>query len=299
VYGTVLVDVAAANGVAHRFGVHDAAENCAMTREMSITELVRRTGVPAATVHHYLRSGLLPSPRRVARNRFLYNESHVHALRLIRALRERRRLGLQEIRRVLPDLLGLSSEDAFRPELWDEAVGLHLRISRRGNATSRLLAAGRRTFVRHGFADVRVDDLCSAAKIAKGSFYRYYRSKEELYFAVCRATTDDLVGGFERAAAGRRLSDEEALELLSTLLQPVLALYLDLVARAFQRRPGYARAARSAFSDLEAVVNGHLRRGARTTDHRGARIVESAATRVAGGVLRLGAAATALDPHEP
>jgi AcrR family transcriptional regulator len=262
-----------------------------MTSQMSISELVRRTGVPAATVHHYRRLGLLPAPQRVARNRFLYDERHVHALRLIRALRERRRLGLEEIRRILPELTGLSAEDAFRPEMWDEAVGLRLRTVRRNDARSRLLLTGRRAFVRHGFADVRVDDLCAAVEIAKGSFYRYYRSKEELYFAVCRATTDDVVRGFERAANGRRLAHDEATELLAGLLQPVLALYLDLVTRTFQRRPGHARVARSSLRDIEDVVGRHLRRG----DGDGVRIVQTAAIRVAASVLRVGTAETALD----
>src|SRR5436190_21653292 len=37
-----------------------------------VGELVARTGVPAATVHHYLKLGLLPPAHRAARNRFLY-----------------------------------------------------------------------------------------------------------------------------------------------------------------------------------------------------------------------------------
>src|SRR5712691_7664739 len=91
----------------------------------SIGELVARSGVPAATIHHYLRLGLLPSARRAAPNRFLYDERHVQALRLIRLLRERRGLPLPVIRRVLPDLLGLEQDQAFRPEMWDRAVGVH------------------------------------------------------------------------------------------------------------------------------------------------------------------------------
>src|SRR5947207_2465329 len=56
----------------------------------TIADLVSRTGVPAATIHHYLRSGLLPRPKKVAPNRFVYDERHVRALKLIRTLRGRR-----------------------------------------------------------------------------------------------------------------------------------------------------------------------------------------------------------------
>src|SRR2546428_11309082 len=84
-----------------------------------IRELVARTGVPAATIHHYLRMGLLPPARRTAPNRFLYDERHVQALRLIPVLRERRRLPPPAIRRILPDLLELEQDHAVRPEIWD------------------------------------------------------------------------------------------------------------------------------------------------------------------------------------
>ena len=61
---------------------------------LTIAEIVSLTGVPAATVHYYLRAGLLPSPKRLTTNRFGYDHRHVQALRLIRMLREQRGLPL-------------------------------------------------------------------------------------------------------------------------------------------------------------------------------------------------------------
>src|SRR5206468_3421442 len=78
------------------------------------------------TVHHYLRLGLLPRPDRSGRHRFLYDERHVRALTLIRLLRERRRLPLDAIRKVLPDLLDLDGRQAFRPDMWDRVAGVRL-----------------------------------------------------------------------------------------------------------------------------------------------------------------------------
>ena len=54
-------------------------------RTLTLSELVERTGVPASTIHHYRRSGLIPPPERLSANRFLYDESHVEALRHIRS----------------------------------------------------------------------------------------------------------------------------------------------------------------------------------------------------------------------
>lgn len=250
---------------------------------LSIAEVVQRTGVPAATVHHYRRLGLLPPPERIAPNRFLYDERHVQALLLVRALRERRRLSLSEIRRVLPELTGLGDQDAFRPEMWDEAVGLHLRKARARSPRTRLLDAGRRAFARHGFADVRVDDVCRTAKVAKGSFYRHFRSKEDLYFAACAAAAEEVSAAFVHHAPTRRMPEDEAAVLLARCLEPQLPLLLDLVARALQRHPGHVRVAQQVLAGLADSVAGRLqgpRDGA-----AGARVLERAANRVVASVL--------------
>lgn len=52
---------------------------------LSLSDLVERTGVPASTIHHYRRTGLIPPPVRQSANRFLYDETHVAALRQVRA----------------------------------------------------------------------------------------------------------------------------------------------------------------------------------------------------------------------
>lgn len=54
-------------------------------KAFSLSEVVERTGVPASTIHHYRRSGLIPPPVRLSANRFAYDDSHVDALLRIRA----------------------------------------------------------------------------------------------------------------------------------------------------------------------------------------------------------------------
>ena len=55
---------------------------------LTLSELVERSGVPASTIHHYRRSGMIPPPVREAANRFAYDESHLEALLQIRASAE-------------------------------------------------------------------------------------------------------------------------------------------------------------------------------------------------------------------
>lgn len=221
-----------------------------------MSELMRRTGVQPGTVRHYLRLGLLPPPQRVAANRFLYDRRHEQALKLVRLLRERRHLPLSEIRRVLPGLTGMADQQAFRADMWEELVEAQLSAGTRRGPAARLLRAGMEAFNRHGFAEVRVDDLCRSARVAKGSFYRHYRSKEDLFFAAAAAAGDEAARAFEGDGSG--LSEGEAEVALSSALARRLPLLLDLLALAAQRRPGHARVAREVFSTLRAAVRSRL-----------------------------------------
>ena len=233
----------------------------------TIAELVSLTGVPPATVHYYLRQGLLPKPRQAAPNRFVWDDRHVQALRLIRMLRDQRGLSLPMIRRILPELLALEEEEAFRPELWDRALGPRIEQGRLPGA--RLLAAAKREFAKRGLAEVGVDDLTRAARIAKGSFYRHYRSKEELFVAAAESFVADAVASFrERAGAG--LAPEEAGPVLAEALRPGMPLVLELVARSMQDRPGYALALHRVLGTALPAI-GEAVAGPGTAQERGGR----------------------------
>src|SRR5687767_9013341 len=55
---------------------------------MQVSELVRATSVPLATVKYYLREGLLPAGVRVTARSSAYDGRHVRRLTLLRVLRE-------------------------------------------------------------------------------------------------------------------------------------------------------------------------------------------------------------------
>jgi AcrR family transcriptional regulator len=53
--------------------------------------------------------------------------------------------------------------------------------------TGEILDAARRVFAAKGFHDATLDDVAEAARIAKGTIYLYYPSKQDLYWAALRA----------------------------------------------------------------------------------------------------------------
>lgn len=248
-----------------------------------ISELVRRSGTPPATIHHYRRLGLLPAPRRAARNRFLYDARHLERIRLIRLLRKRRRLPLRVIRRILPDLAEMEEDQAFRPEMWDRVLAPHLRRGRGRSPRDRLLGAAEEAFSRRGYAEVRVEDICRSARVAKGSFYRHFRAKEELFLAAADASARQVADAFGSSLGSDAHPEPRAVEVLAELLAPRLPLFLDLLARGLQGRPGHPAAAGVLLRRLAERVGAHLRPGGAKA---GRRVLERAVGTVVWSLTR-------------
>jgi AcrR family transcriptional regulator len=254
-------------------------QGAASAPELSIADLVARTDVPPATIHYYLRQGLLPRPHRVSGSRFGYDERHVRALRLIRSLRERRHVPLATIKRVLPELLALEPTEAFLPEMWDRALAPRARDRKRDPA-ARLLAAARDAFARRGYGEVNVDELCRAAGIAKGSFYRHYRSKEELFLTVAQAAAEEVAEAFR----GDRDTADDPAEALARVLAPRLPIFLDLFSRGLQGKPGDRATMARLLKELSADLGEAVDPDGPGSDWSGLAILGRAVTRLLVGL---------------
>ena len=121
------------------------------TRELlKISELAETSGVPVATVRHYLREGLLPEPVKTSRNMAYYPPEFAERIRLIKQLQEERFLPLKVIRELLdsgdgePDRLRALIE--LEDRILDRALaGEHERVPRcRGPRPLRRPARGAR-----------------------------------------------------------------------------------------------------------------------------------------------------------
>ena len=68
-----------------------------------MSELAEASGVPAPTIKHYLREGLLPEPVKTSRNMAYYPPEFVERISLIKQLQEERFMPLQAIKAVLDE----------------------------------------------------------------------------------------------------------------------------------------------------------------------------------------------------
>lgn len=75
-----------------------------------IGELARRAGVTKATIHHYVKMGLLPEPYKTNPRRAYYDPDWTKRIRFIKELQEKRFMPLSVVRRVMED----SAEEGLR-----------------------------------------------------------------------------------------------------------------------------------------------------------------------------------------
>jgi AcrR family transcriptional regulator len=212
---------------------------------LTVSELSVRAGVPVSTIHYYRQRGLLPPPLPAGRNRFRYGEEHVRALRLIRRLRQRRGLSLEQISEILPQLLA-GEQEAFRPAMWDRLLDARASADPTHAALVDVVVA---EFARHPFDQVTVSDLCAAAGVGKGTFYRYFDSKEAAFVAAANAAAARIAAAVTASSPGERPTD-----VLPAVLAPVLPLLLELATRASRGGEPFLAAARDVFSCIVTVL---------------------------------------------
>jgi DNA-binding transcriptional MerR regulator len=214
---------------------------------LTVSELSVRTGVPASTIHHYRERGLLPPPVVAGRRRYRYGAEHVLALRLIRRLRDRRGLSLDQIATILPELLA-TQQEAFRPAMWD--VLLDARASADPTHAA-LVDVAVVELARRPFDEVTVGDLCAAAGVGKGTFYRYFESKEAAFVVAARAAADRVASAVTAAAATGSSAVRDALH---DAVGPVLPLLLELATRASRGTEPFLTAAPEVFGTIVTAI---------------------------------------------
>ncbi len=248
----------------------------------TLSKLSELTGVKPSTIRYYLNLGLLPRPRAVTPNKFAYDERHLESIKLIKLLSKRRNITLAQIKKILPGLIGSSSGEAFLPEMWDELIEARLSPVLEKTPRNRLLKAAITELARHGFSEMSIENLCLTAKVPKGSFYRYFNSKDDLYFTVIAELTDKLSKKVMRLdvpaqnSIVRILSDEQIhpedssavpngiessaslVEILMELCKPHTSILLDLLAQSSRKRHTAVRALSLFVSQLKKALEKRL-----------------------------------------
>ena len=91
------------------------------------------------------------------------------------------------------------------------------------NRRKAILDAAGQVFARKGYTNARIIEVAEAASVGKGTIYEYFRSKEDLFFAVFEAT---MQGAEDTIAAIATVSDEPFSERMRQLSDGMIQSWL-------------------------------------------------------------------------
>ena len=137
-------------------------------QHMKISELSRYAKIPATTIRFYIQQELMPPPLKTTKKMAYYSKVHLDRLFKIQEMKEKN-LSLSTIRDILTD-------DDVEP-VPEESSEVLMTSSR-----EEILNAAVKVFREKGYDNVTIANIASAARISKGTFYKYFRNKEELFY---------------------------------------------------------------------------------------------------------------------
>jgi AcrR family transcriptional regulator len=90
-----------------------------------------------------------------------------------------------------------------------------------------LMNAAERLFLEHGIASTTIEQITTAAEVAKGTFYLYFTSKEDICAALGDRFAGQLLGTIQAAVARKRSDDWKG--RLAEWASAAAAGYLDAI----------------------------------------------------------------------
>lgn len=164
---------------------------------LRMREVCARTGLARSTIHHYLREGLLPKPRKTGRNTALYDEEFVRRVQLVKRVQDTTHLPLARIRALLDGMPDAAIEgiDPARFSDVTQTIAARLRLaSERELSRTELLDLT-------GIAPAELDGLARArlidpVKRGRATMYSPVDVRVALAFARIRAAGATAERGF-------------------------------------------------------------------------------------------------------
>jgi AcrR family transcriptional regulator len=110
-------------------------------------------------------------------------------------------------------------------------MGIHERKEReRLQRRNNIIDAAERLFFKHGFDRVSIDQIAEAAELAKGTIYLYFKSREDLHYAIVNRGLDAMAKVITERYDPSRSGAENLLEMGRSYI------------RFTKMHPGYNRA---------------------------------------------------------
>ena len=138
------------------------------TNYYKISELSRISSTPIPTIRYYIKEGLLPAAIKTGKTSAFYTDGHLERLKLIKKLQTEEQMHLASIKDKLDRMPPVSAPD-------DDTV---IASSEKRNA---IVSAAVDLFINKGLGETSIDDIVNKASIGKGTFYKYFKDKDDLF----------------------------------------------------------------------------------------------------------------------
>jgi AcrR family transcriptional regulator len=141
------------------------------------------------------------------------------------------------------------------------------QTARQAAKREQIVEAASRVFAARPYHVVCMDDVAQAARVGKGTLYRYFPSKEDLYLGVVAEAFDLLIRRLERVEAEELPAAHAFTRMIEAIVDtfarhlPFFRLLQQGEARLFLRKKQVVRARRDRIADGLARL---LARGAQT-----------------------------------
>lgn len=146
---------------------------------MKISTLSALSGVMPSTIRYYTRKGLLPPPIKSGRTVAFYTHEHLDRLKLIKSLQAKENLPLYFIKERIAK--GLQDQHEM-------ANGALLSMDKR----EEVIRAAIRIFRQKGYAETSIADIVAEAAIGRGTFYIFFKNKDEIFIDCAERLFFDL-----------------------------------------------------------------------------------------------------------
>ena len=137
-----------------------------------ISEISRQTGVPAQTIHYYLREGLLPPPVKTSKTMAYYTDAHLERLYFIKKYQIEAKQGLKEIKNRLEE----QEDDSERKDSSNED-----HPSPYARQKEIIIKNAIDLFFQKGYAETSITDIINNAGVGRSTYYQLFPNKEELF----------------------------------------------------------------------------------------------------------------------
>ncbi len=140
---------------------------------MSISGLSEASGVPISAIKFYNRKGLLPKAIKTGKTKAFYTLHHLNRLKLIKKLQHEEKMSLKKI----SDIITLIGDED------DNGNGLGAEIL---NHKPKIIEAAISVIRSKGYENTTIEDIVKAAQVGKGTFYKYFKNKKELFISCIK-----------------------------------------------------------------------------------------------------------------